>query len=277
MDILKCPVCGKPLCRENKSLFCPSRHCFDIAKSGYINLLPPNAKRKPLPGDNAEMISARASLMDSGYYAPLADAVANIIQPLSAAVVLDIGCGEGYLSRKIKERYPNIYILGIDISKFATDEAAKRCKENLYCVASSASLPVMDSSVDIAINTFAPVQISELKRVLKPNGIFIKIVPAPDHLWELKELLYETPYKNPDDAFLSEGLAPIEKKEVSYSFTACGKQIGELLQMTPYYYKTSKESIARLCAMHSVTTRLAFSVMVFGTRASIINKKGGVI
>lgn len=264
MDILKCPVCGKPLCRENKSLFCPSRHCFDIAKSGYINLLPPNAKRTPLPGDNAEMIAARASLMDSGYYALLADAVAGIMQNTHDAVVLDIGCGEGYLSRKIKEKYPEMFILGVDISKFATDEAAKRCKENLYCVASSASLPVIDNSVDIAINTFAPIQIPELKRVLKHNGIFIKIVPAPDHLWELKEFLYETPYKNPEDAFLPEGLTPIEKKEVSYSFTACGNRIGELLQMTPYYYKTSKDSIARLCAMPSVTTRLAFSVMVFG-------------
>lgn len=263
MDLLKCPACNKPLHRDKKSYFCPSRHCYDIAKSGYINLLPANAKKSAAPGDNPEMISSRVALMDAGYYAPLADAVADILDTRSNAVVADIGCGEGYISRKLKERHPKTVVLGVDISKFAVDAAAKRNKNNLYCVASSVSLPILDAAVDVVINAFAPIDIGELRRVLKPGGLFIKIVPAPDHLWELKEALYETPYKNPEDAFTAEGMRLLETKEISYRFCAVGSQIEQLLQMTPYYYKTSKQSIEHLFSLPSLTTKLAFSIMLF--------------
>lgn len=263
MEILRCPACGKPLRRENKSYFCPDRHCYDIAKSGYVNLLSPNRKRTQFPGDNAEMISARAALMDSGYYSALTDSICDVLSSNPGGVVLDIGCGEGAITRIIKYRYPKMLVLGIDISKFAVDAASKRCKENIYFVASSASLPIMDKSVDFVINTFAPIDLIELKRVLKPSGLFIKIVPAPDHLWHLKELLYETPYKNPEDTFNPEGFTLMEKVTVNSLFTARGNMILDLLQMTPYYYKTSKESIERITSLDEITTELSFDLMVF--------------
>lgn len=268
MKILKCPVCGKPLHREKKSFFCDARHCYDIAKSGYVNLLAPNQKRTPLPGDNAEMIAARTALMDKGYYDSLANCINNILEEKPCKTVLDIGCGEGVISRKIKEHYPETCVLGIDISKFAVDTASKRCKENLYAVASSAALPLLDSTVDVAINTFAPIDQAELKRVLVPGGIFIKIVPAPDHLWQLKELLYEQPYKNPEPSFAPEGMTLLGKQTVNSLFTAKGKMIQDLLQMTPYYYKTPKESIARITSMQEITTLLSFCVLYYSAKPS---------
>lgn len=263
MDILKCPTCGKPLKKQEKSCLCTQGHCYDIARSGYINLLPANRKRTPFPGDNADMIAARAALMDSGYYAALGDCVCKILHGRDTAAVLDIGCGEGYISRVIKIRYPKTRVLGIDISKFAVDAASKRCKDNLYCVASSAALPVCDGSIDVIINTFAPIDIAELDRVLAEGGILIKIVPAPQHLWQLKELLYENPYQNPEDAFCPEGYILKQKIVVESMFEAKGKQIESLLQMTPYYYKTAKESLDRIIALPSLITKLSFCVMVF--------------
>lgn len=39
MSIFCCPSCQKPLCREERRLVCPAGHSFDVARSGYVNLL----------------------------------------------------------------------------------------------------------------------------------------------------------------------------------------------------------------------------------------------
>ena len=206
MEILRCPICKKTLKKEAKSYVCEARHCFDIAKSGYVNLLPPNKKKTPLPGDNAEMIAARSALMDCGYYDSLIAAILKLLSSKPSGNLLDIGCGEGIITQKIKERYPEINILGVDISKFAANAAAKRCPDNLYVVASITSLPAADGSIDTILNAFAPIDLPEANRVLSESGSIIKVVPGPNHLWGLKRLLYETPYKNPEESFFSRRL-----------------------------------------------------------------------
>jgi len=263
MEILRCPVCGGRLRREEKSWFCPARHCYDIARSGYVNLLPLNAKKTKDPGDNQEMIASRAQVMESGYYQHLGEAVLALLAVMPHKVVADIGCGEGYLTRIIKKRYPKTICIGIDISKYAVDAAAKKNKDNLYAVASSAALPLADHTVDLFINTFAPIDLGELKRVLSPGGALLKIVPAPDHLWQLKEQLYNNPYKNPEDSFAPEGFALVSQTTVTQMFCAEGKGIEALLKMTPYYYKTAPEALEKLLALPRLTTGLAFNVSVY--------------
>jgi len=103
----------------------------------------------------------------------------------------------------------------------------------------------------------------EANRVLSESGSIIKVVPGPNHLWGLKRLLYETPYKNPEESFFPEGFTLKEKITATDVFCAKGKMIESLLQMTPYFYKTSKESIARIIALDEVKTELEFSVMLF--------------
>lgn len=263
MKVLRCPVCGGTLQKENKSWYCPARHCFDIARSGYVNLLPANAKKTKDPGDNPEMIASRVQMMDCGYYNNLGEAVLTHLKDLPHAVIADIGCGEGYLTRIIKDRYPETTCIGIDISKYAVDAAAKRCKDNLYAVASSAALPLADASIDVVINTFAPIDIGELIRVLSPHGALIKIVPAPDHLWQLKEHLYQSPYKNPEASFAPEGFVLQSQTTIYQTFRAAQKEIEALLKMTPYYYKTSPEAIAKLTSLPKIETVLAFGLYVF--------------
>ena len=49
-----CPLCHQPLTQANNSFVCPGRHQFDVAKEGYVNLLPVQHKRSRDPGDSAE-------------------------------------------------------------------------------------------------------------------------------------------------------------------------------------------------------------------------------
>lgn len=93
-----CPLCHQPLTQINNSVICPQRHQFDVAKEGYINLLPVQHKRSRDPGDSAENDAGEEAFLDAGHYQPLRDAVINLLRERldqSATAILDIGCGEG--------------------------------------------------------------------------------------------------------------------------------------------------------------------------------------
>ena len=102
-----CPYCQNPLINTgNKNYACDLNHCFDIAKEGYINLLPVNQKKSKAPGDNEMMIAARRIFLELGFYDPLIDRLKTIIQTdfsfnNNHFVALDAGCGEGYYSEKV--------------------------------------------------------------------------------------------------------------------------------------------------------------------------------
>ena len=124
-----CPLCHQPLSREKNSYICPQRHQFDMAKEGYVNLLPVQHKRSRDPGDSAEMMQARRAFLDAGHYQPLRDAiVAQLRERLDekATAVLDIGCGEGYYTHAFADALPEITTFGLDVSKVAIKAAAKR-------------------------------------------------------------------------------------------------------------------------------------------------------
>lgn len=91
-----CPLCHAPLSRSDNHYSCPQRHQFDLAKEGYVNLLPVQFKRSRDPGDSAEMMQARRAFLDAGHYQPLRDAIAERLRHYAPTDLLDIGCGEGY-------------------------------------------------------------------------------------------------------------------------------------------------------------------------------------
>ena len=145
-----CPLCHQPLSREKNSYICPQRHQFDMAKEGYVNLLPVQHKRSRDPGDSAEMMQARRAFLDAGHYQPLRDAiVAQLRERLDdkATAVLDIGCGEGYYTHAFADALPEITTFGLDVSKVAIKAAAKRYPQVTFCVASSHRLPFSDTDV----------------------------------------------------------------------------------------------------------------------------------
>ena len=125
--LLICPVCKEELKPAEKSYLCKNGHCFDIAKSGYVNLLQINHKKTKNPGDDKEMILARKHFLDLGYFEKLRNKIYEIIKDYSPATILDAGCGSGYYTNKLENEFQ---VISVDISKSAADVTAKNNKQS---------------------------------------------------------------------------------------------------------------------------------------------------
>lgn len=270
-----CPVCGGALEIKENSYICPSRHCFDIAAKGYVNFLLSNQMNAKLPGDNKLMVNARADFLSKGYYSHLAETVSEKAAELfDGGTILDAGCGEGYYTEKIyekiKARHDDLFMLGIDISKFACAHAARRFKNDRRCEIAAASvfhIPMHDESADLLVTMFAPFCREEYLRVLKTGGALIMAIPAEEHLMSLKSAVYDEPYRNQTADYRIEGLDHIESVKVSRTiFMDNGTDIRNLFAMTPYYYKTSAEGHERVNALTELETQAAFEVLIYKKR-----------
>ena len=265
-----CPLCGAALTREEHAYRCPSGHSYDIAKEGHTYLLPVNKKHSLAPGDDQGMARARRDFLSKGYYAPLLNPLCHLSVSHTgpAPSVLDAGCGEGWYTagvyRALLDAGKSPRMAGIDISKFILRSAAKREKRVEFAVASSYRLPLADGSIDLLLDCFSPLALEEFRRVLRPGGTFLYVVPAANHLWELKQVLYDRPYRNEEKEVPYEGFTLLEVVPAEAMITLpCQEDIHALFQMTPYYWKTPKEGAERLAALDSLTTRIAFHVHVF--------------
>ncbi|MEH3411057.1 23S rRNA (guanine(745)-N(1))-methyltransferase [Phytobacter diazotrophicus] len=248
-----CPLCHAPLTRSEHSFSCPQRHQFDIAKEGYVNLLPVQHKRSRDPGDSAEMMQARRAFLDAGHYQPLRDVIALQLQtrlPAQAEAILDIGCGEGYYTQSFAEvaQRKEARTFGLDVSKAAIRAAAKRYPEVMFCVASSHRLPFQNDSIDAVVRIYAPCKAEELVRVVKPGGWVITAAPGPRHLMELKELIYrEVQLHAPDNGEI-EGFRVVEQQSLSYQMELTGAEAVALLQMTPFAWRAKPDVRETLAA-----------------------------
>lgn len=269
-SLFTCPVCGQRLSRTGTVYRCAAGHCFDVAAAGYTYLLPSGGKHAKLPGDSKEMAAARNRFLSGDYYAPLAERLAALCDTYTPAApcILDAGCGEGYYTARIfrvlaaSGKTP--HIAGIDISKSCLRWAAKREKAIELAVASSYHLPIETGSIDLLVNCFSPLCLEEFTRVLKPGGIFVYVVPGAKHLWELKQVLYDTPYPNEEkrteyDGFHYEALDTVE----STIHLPSQQVISDLFQMTPYYWKTPKAGGERLKQLDALDLTISFHLHVF--------------
>lgn len=270
--VLQCPVCGAPLLQEPKRYCCANRHSFDRARAGYVNLLLRQSHR--LRGDDPNMVSARRFFLEKDYYLPLLQAARRILLQESAAgplLLLDVGCGEGWYSRKLAQGLcdagkPPI-LVGVDISPSALQYAAKRAADTLSCahywaVASISHLPLISRSVDVLLNFFAPCEASEFARVMKKDGVLIRAVPLEKHLWELKQAVYEKPYENRPVIAAPDGFTLCDVQRIETAITVGGEDLAALFDMTPYARKTSVEDRAKLLSVPALTVQLAFGLLV---------------
>lgn len=267
MDELICPVCRSrglwsKLRREANSLYCPKRHCFDIAKSGYATL----TSAPGTSGDDREMVRARTAFLDSGAYKPFADALIEKI-PTDARVIVDAGCGEGYYTDLFALARPDARVYGFDLSKHACERAAKRCRASgsgaFFGVSGIFTLPLADRSCDAVVSVFAPIAGAEFARVLRPGGLLIVGAAGKRHLWELKQAVYDEVYINEGRRDLPEGFELLESSEVSYSFVSEGENIKRLFSMTPYAFRTSREDAAKLDLLRTLKITADFDIFVY--------------
>lgn len=267
--MLICPNCGSPLTRQGPALGCENGHRFDLAASGYCNLLL-GKKAGAFTGDSKEMVAARRRFLDSGTYEPLQKALCRLVLSLAPDPLrlLDAGCGEGYYTRAVTEALLSsgrtAEVLGADISKAAVNYAAKRDKRTQYVTASSYHLPVSDHSADLILSLFAPAPPAEFGRILAPNGRVILAVPGTEHLWELKEAIYDEPYENREDKHALPGFRQAGREKLTYRVHLDSPElIQALFSMTPYIHRTGRDSMERLRALRQIDLTLSFLLLTF--------------
>lgn len=253
---LACPLDGNPLHREGGSQKCAAGHAFDIASQGYTHLLPVQNKRSLDPGDSKDMVAARRRFLEAGHYVPIAEAVNHLaLADLpDDASLLDAGCGEGYYLRQLAaglNEAQRLAVLGLDISKWAVLAAAKADKRMAWVVGSNANLPILPGSLDRILCMFGFPVYAEFARVLKPGGRLIQVDAGPDHLRELREIIYPTlkPERKAESA-MPEGFALHAREKLSASVEVAGQaHIADLLTMTPHLYRASADGRAKAAAL----------------------------
>lgn len=244
---LICPICGSGLTKADRQWQCENRHSFDIARQGYVNLLPVQQKRSLQPGDTREQVLSRREFLEGGFYAPIAEALCSLAKEASChGPILDAGCGEGYYSTRLAEAL-DTDLIGLDISKEAVRCAAAKYKGPLWLCASAAHLPVADHSIGLLTSLFAVTLPEEFRRVLKPDGAFIQVLAAEDHLLGLKSIIYlELHHKEKDSVPTLPGFRLEKSVPVRFPFAVEGQQVQNLLSMTPHVYRISKAGADRL-------------------------------
>ncbi len=269
-SLFLCPICRGRLTRNDACYRCAQGHSFDIAAAGYTHLLPANKMHSRAPGDNRGMAAARNRFLSGGYYAPLADRLSSLCLDLTPQepVLLDSGCGEGYYTAAIDtaltEAGRTPHMAGIDISKSCLRWAAKRSRRIEFAVASAYALPFAGETADLLLNCFSPLVLAEFRRVLKPEGVFLYVVPGARHLWELKQILYERPYLNDEHPSPYEGFRYLDIVKVESAVHLPSQAvIHDLFEMTPYFWKTPKAGRERLASFSQLTVTTSFNVHLF--------------
>ena len=251
---LICPLCGKQLKKLEKNYCCENNHSFDIARQGYVNLLTVQQKHSLNPGDTREQVLSRRAFLEEGYYAPIADALAEEAAALGiSGPILDVGCGEGYYSARLGTAL-NAEVTGLDISKEAVRCAAAKYKQFQWLCATAAHIPVADGSANLVTSLFALTLPEEFARVLSEGGYYFQVLAAQDHLLGLKSIIYpELKFKEKDSVPELPGFTLVKSRPIRFTFTVEGQQIQNLFSMTPHVFRIGKQGAENLRKTEKLT------------------------
>lgn len=246
----RCPLCHTALQQAERYYHCENNHHFDIAKEGYVNLLPVQHKNSKQPGDSKAMLQQRRLFLQSGAYQPLVDALTTVMQNLQPSCLLDSGCGEGYYSRQLQPALAtDTELHAMDISKAAIQLAAKQGSGIRYCVASAKELPYPADSFDAILLLCAPFQASELQRVLQDEGALVLVSAAPQHLLEFKQGIYQQVKLHSDAIRVIEGFVHKQRQHCAFVLNQLSPESYlSLLNMMPLGWKLTEEQKQTLCA-----------------------------
>jgi 23S rRNA (guanine745-N1)-methyltransferase len=270
VSFLACSVrgCAQDLVREGATWRCVNRHAFDVARSGYLNLIQPQDRRSLQAGDNALTVAARRALLDGGYGTALRDALVSRALTLDLpndALVLDLACGEGHYLAALCE-HAQWTGCGLDLSAWAVESAARR-HPALTWVAANADrrLPLIDASFDLVMSTDGRRPRDECARVLKPNGALLIAVPAARDLIELRTAVLAAPQDIDRVARVQAELAPtfqlIARQTVEQTHTL---DRGALAQLSAATYRNARRSEqVKLDALDQLDVTTAHDVLVF--------------
>lgn len=237
MNLFACPLCSERLTRAGGALRCCNSHSFDLAREGYVNLLPSHHRRSKNPGDNAEMVAARGRFLELGHYQPLQESLMSTIDTARlAGPVVDLGCGEGYFTAALSRNVSPVY--GIDVSKPAVKAASKRSESLSLAVASSSRLPLVAQTFAAATVLMAPIS-HDVLRILVPGGLLYRVTPAPDHLDELKRIVYREARPHRRAKTVLPEFVLTGSQRVTFQTPLTMQSRGDLLGMTPMRFRSA--------------------------------------
>ena len=243
-----CPICQENLTLVESSLTCCKRHSFDLAKFGYVNLAP---QIKQSANYDKENFQNRQQILEAGFYQAILEAVSDLVSnSKNAKTILDIGCGEGFYSRKLQESHLDKTFYAFDISKDSVQIAAKS-EPNWavnWFVGDLARLPIKDASMDILLDIFSPANYGEFRRVLSKDGILIKVIPTKNHLKEIRQKVQDQltnkDYSNQDiKNHFQEHFTILSSQTASLTKTITAEQLQALLSMTPLLFHVDQTKI----------------------------------
>ena len=271
-ELLMCPICREALHLDGKTWQCAHRHSYDQAKQGYVNLHVVQHKHSKSPGDTPEAVAARRRFLQTGAYQPLQQAVSELLQSISAKTVLDIGCGEGYYTQAMANVVPQV--VAVDIAKSAVQTAAKQAQQSnehnkvqniTWVVGTGAVLPVLDQSMEVCTSLFSPLPKAEMLRVLKKQGYLIIVTPAPQHLFAMREALFDEVKAHEPDKFVTQ-MSPefslISKQIITTDLDLDQQQLKDLIAMTPYAWKAKADKRQALEAQSSFQISASFCLFL---------------
>ena len=243
-----CPICQENLTLVETSFKCCNRHSFDLAKFGYINLEP---QIKQSANYDKENFQNRQQILEAGFYQAILEAVSDLLSnSKNAKTILDIGCGEGFYSRKLQESHPDKTFYAFDISKDSVQIAAKS-EPNWavnWFVGDLSRLPLQDASMDILLDLFSPANYGEFRRVLSKDGILIKVIPTKNHLKEIRQKVQDQltnkDYSNQDiKNHFQNNFTILSSKTASLTKPITAEQLQALLSMTPLLFHIDQTKI----------------------------------
>lgn len=267
-SLFRCPICHQSMTAKDSSLICESRHTFNLSKKGHVNFV---AGQKPLKYTR-ELFAARERILQAGFYLPLLETLQSLIEihrtqiggnPL---VILDAGCGQGYYTRELAYGTQDT-LLGFDLSQDAIAMAASGVHPANFFVADLTNIPLQDASQDLVIDLLTQANYAEFRRVLRPGGLLIKIIPGPDYLKEIRQLLggsllHES---HSDDDVLRHFQAHCtltDSRSVYYSRTLEQDQARDMIRMTPMALGVDPETLPT-DTLHAITIDLRILIGSF--------------
>ena len=243
-----CPICQENLTLVESSLKCNNRHSFDLAKFGYVNLAP---QIKQSANYDKENFQNRQQILEASFYQAILEVVSDLLSnSKNAKTILDIGCGEGFYSRKLQESHSEKTFYAFDISKDSVQIAAKS-EPNWavnWFVGDLARLPIKDASMDILLDIFSPANYGEFRRVLSKDGILIKVIPTKNHLKEIRQKVQDQltnkDYSNQDiKNHFQNNFTILSSKTTSLTKPITAEQLQALLSMTPLLFHIDQSKI----------------------------------
>lgn len=266
VHFFRCPVCSNKMELNNDhALICTKGHSYDLAKKGYIHMLSQSTQTKY---DKA-LFQSRQKMAETGFFTPLVKAIAKLIEKEMShnAAILDAGCGEGSHLVKLQSELgsSNMIGFGADISKEGIQLAARNQSKTIWLVADLAHCPLASDSFQFILNILSPSNYSEFERLLKKDGLLLKVVPNRDYLQELRQLFFKKKESFDNEQTLNrfqERFDLVGMQDVRYKVKLEQPYLDHLVKMTPLSWSVSQDQLQKISGITGMDITVDFKILI---------------